>query len=239
MARLLTLFCCFLSQLATTNWRNGERMLIDLRLDDKKALVIGGGTLGERKVRSLLSHCPDVTVISITFTPRLKALEREGKITLIEGNPETNPSLLQEHIPRSDLIFAATNNHTLNQRVSELAREHKVLVCAVDMPALSDFYSPAIIQKGSIRVGICTDGKSPLMSRVLRKRLETKITDEDALHVELQHHARTIAKERIKDGKTRRDKLYELYEDPVIRGLLGEGKLEEAKEYALNVIKEK
>jgi precorrin-2 dehydrogenase/sirohydrochlorin ferrochelatase len=220
-------------------WRkHGELLLlIDLRVEDKAALVIGGGKLGERKVRSLLDHNALVTVISETLTPALKTLAEEGKITFIEANLEKNKSLLDTSVSKAFLVYAATNNRNLNREISEKARENKVLVCAVDMPEICDFYSPAVFHRGSIRVGICTDGKSPIMSKVLKERLSAEITEIDSLNVELQSYSRELAKKKINDSAVRRDTLYEILNDSDIHRILESGRLEEAKTAAQRLIK--
>lgn len=213
-------------------------MLIDLRVNGSKTLVIGGGTLGERKVKSLLRHQADVTVISETFTPALTNLGNQGKVTLVESRLENAATQLRTHIRDSKLVFAATNDRTLNQLVSKLARESRVLVCAVDMPGLCDFYSPAVFQRGSIRVGICTDGKSPIVSKTLKERLMAQVTEMDGLSLEVQHHARELAKDRISDSGARRDTLYRIFNDPDINAKLESGDLEEAKTAAEAMIEE-
>jgi precorrin-2 dehydrogenase/sirohydrochlorin ferrochelatase len=213
-------------------------MLIDLRIEGKKVLVIGGGTLGERKAKKLVHHSPEITVISKNFTPDLKELQKKDKLILIKEDIKENPKWLTEQISETDLLYVATDDTQLNQRLSTIAREHKVLVCVVDMPMISDFYSPATFQKGSIRVGICTDGKSPLMSKMLRKRLESVVSDEDSIQVELQSYARKKAHEIIPDSDNRRNALYRVYNNDEIRHLLSQGMLEKAKEIAENVIKQ-
>lgn len=213
-------------------------MLIDLRIEGKKVLVIGGGTLGERKAKKLVHHSPEITVISKTFTPDLKELQKKDKLILIKEDIKENPKWLTERISETDLLYVATDDTQLNQRLSTIAREHKVLVCVVDMPMISDFYSPATFKKGSIRVGICTDGKSPLMSKMLRKRLESVVSDEDSIQVELQSYARKKAHEIIPDSDNRRNALYRVYNNDEIRHLLSHGMLEKAKEIAENVIKQ-
>ncbi len=213
-------------------------MLIDLRVDGSRTLVIGGGTLGERKVKSLLRNQADVTVISETFTPALKELGTQGKVTLVGQRLGNATTQLRAHIRDSKLVFAATNDRTLNQLVSKLARESRVLVCAVDMPEICDFYSPAVFQRGSIRVGICTDGKSPIVSKVLKKRLSSQVTEMDSLNLEVQHHARELAKKMINDSSARRDTLYRIFNDPGIHAKLESGKLGEAKAAAEEIIEE-
>ncbi|MBT3283684.1 bifunctional precorrin-2 dehydrogenase/sirohydrochlorin ferrochelatase [Candidatus Bathyarchaeota archaeon] len=211
-------------------------MLIDLRMDGSKTLVIGGGKLGERKAKSLIKHQADVTIISETFTPTLVDLGKQGKVILVEQKLENATTSLRTHIKNSKLVFAATNDRTLNQLVSKLARESRVLVCAVDMPEICDFYSPAVFHRGSIRVGICTDGKSPIVSKVLKKRLSSQVTEMDSLNLEVQHHARELAKKKINNSSDRRDTLYKIFNDPGIHMKLESGKIGEAKTAAEAII---
>ncbi len=213
-----------------------KKLLIDLRVEGKKTLVIGGGTLSERKVKSLMRHQADVTIISETFTQALRDLGNQGKVTLVEQRLGKESMQLRTHIRDSKLVFAATNDRPLNQLVSKLARESRVLVCAVDMPEICDFYSPAVFQRGSIRVGICTDGKSPIISKVLKERLSAEVTEIDSLNVEVQHHARELAKKKINNSTVRRDTLYQILNDSEINGKLESGKLEEAKTVAETLI---
>ena len=216
--------------------KTGDKMLIDLRVEGKKTLVIGGGALGERKVKSLIHNHADVTIISETFTQALIDLGNKGKVTLVEQRLGNRATQLRTHIRDSMLVFAATNDRTLNQLVSKLARESRTLVCSVDMPDICDFYSPAVFQKGNIRVGICTDGKSPIISKVLKERLSAEVTEIDSLNVELQSHARELAKKKINDSTARRDTLYEILNDPEINVKLESGKLGEAKTAAERLI---
>lgn len=212
-------------------------MLIDLRVEGKNALVVGGGTLGERKAKSLIHHKANVTVISESFTPGLETLEKQGKITLIEQRLG-DAIQLKASVKDSALVFAATNDPELNTQMSRLARDAGVLVCAVDMPEICDFYSPAVFQKGSIRVGICTDGKSPIMSKVLKERLAESVTEADSLNVELQSYARGLAKKQINEGAQRRNALYRIHEDPDIQKNIRSGNLDEAKTAAASVIEQ-
>ena len=195
-------------------------MLIDLRVERKKTLVIGGGTLGERKVKSLMRHQAEVTIISESFTQALRDLGAQGKVTLVEQRLGNEATQLRNHIRDSMLVFAATNDPDLNQQVSKVARESRVIV----------------FQRGSIRVGICTDGKSPIISKVLKERLSAEVTEIDSLSLEVQHHARELAKGKINDSTVRRDTLYQILNDSEINGKLESGKLEEAKTVAETLI---
>jgi precorrin-2 dehydrogenase/sirohydrochlorin ferrochelatase len=212
------------------------KLLIDIQIANKKVLVVGGSKLAERKVKNLLPFGPTITLISKTFTPYLQNLQSEGRIQLIEGDLLQRDELFDE-LNEASLVYAATNNKELNSRVSSKAKENKILVCAIDMPDICNFYTPATFQKGSIRIGVCTDGKSPLMSKVLKNRLKDQLTEEDALQVELQHFARKKTKEHIRDTNQRRDLLYKIYNDEEICLLLKQDQLEKAKKQAEKLLR--
>ena len=186
-------------------------------------------------MKKLLEQDAQINVVSRNFTQSLRELGEKGEIELVEADIES-PSVISDSITDADVVIAATDSQRLNTLVSQAARDKGALVCAVDMPALSDFYFPAVAQEGNIRVGVCTDGKSPLMSKRLRERIEEVITKEDSLQVELQHYARSLAKERIPASEQRRKTLYEIADDPEINRLLLEDKLEEAKKLAREIV---
>ena len=187
-------------------------------------------------MKKLLERGARITVVSRSFTESLLGLGEKGEIELVEADIDEDPQVMPDCISGAEVVIAATDSQRLNALVSMTARDEGALVCAVDMPDLSDFYFPAVAQKGSIRVGVCTDGKSPLMSRRLRERIEEAITKEDALQVELQHYARSLAKEQIPASEQRRKTLYQIADDSEINRLLLEDKLEEAKKLAREIV---
>ncbi len=213
-------------------------MLIDLRLEGKSAVFFGGGRTAERKVMKLLERGARITVVSREFTKNLLELGNRGEIDLVEADLDEAASVISDRVSGAGIVITAMDSPRLNARIAQAARDKGILVCAVDIPALSDFYFPAVACMGSIRVGICTDGKSPLMSRQLRKRIEGVLTKEDSLQVELQHYARGLAKERVHESELRREILYEIAGDPEIKRLLLEDKLEEAKKIAQKIVEQ-
>jgi len=193
-------------------------MLIDLKLTGKTVLIFGGGKIGEKKARKFSQANPTVIVVSKDFTDGLKRLSQQEKLKLVE------------------LVIVATGNPKLNEDIANEARKRGILVCAVDMPSISDFYLPAIAHVGEIRIAISTGGKSPAMARILRKRVEEIITKEDALQVTLQHYARNLAKSCIPDEKARRSVLYQIIQNPNVKQLLKESNLKEAETLAKQII---
>jgi precorrin-2 dehydrogenase/sirohydrochlorin ferrochelatase len=187
-------------------------------------------------VRKLLGRRVRITVVSRDFTEDLLELGNRGEIELVKADLDEASSVIPNLVSGATVVITTTDSSRLNARITQAARDEGVLVCAVDMPALSDFYFPAVACRGSIRVGICTDGKSPLMSRQLRERIEGILTKEDSLQVELQHYARGLAKEHVHKSEQRREILYEIAGDPEIKRLLLKDKLEEAKKLARETV---
>ena len=213
-----------------------QDMLIDLKLAGKTVLIFGGGKIGEKKARKFLQANSMVVVVSKSFTDDLKRLGQQGKLKLVEAEVKVDSPSITSLISKSDLVIAATDNPKLNEDIVKEARKRGVLVCAVDMPSINDFYLPAIAQIGEIQIAVSTGGKSPAMARILRKRVEELITKEDALQVELQHYARKLAKSHIPDEKARKSALYQIIQNSDVKRLLKEDNLKEAEALAKQII---
>ncbi len=212
-------------------------MLVDLNIEDKKILIIGGGSIGEFKARKALQTNSEVIIVSKSFTEKLKQLEQEGLVKLVELNLKSDINSMNSLIKKSDIIIVATENEELNINLAKKAKMQNKLVSVVDNPSISDFNSPAIIRFGDIRIGICTGGKSPAMSKILRKRIESLITEEDILQVKLQEYVRKFLKDNYSEKSVHKDPIYSIIESPEIKKLLKDGKLEESKNLAKQLIK--
>ncbi|KYH42443.1 MAG: Siroheme synthase [Candidatus Bathyarchaeota archaeon B63] len=211
-------------------------MLIDLRVEGRRVLILGGGSVGERKARKFLQENSQVIVVSRSFTEELESLGRRGRVKLIRSGIEPDSPLIGSLISESFVVVAATDDRRLNEEIAAKAKEQGALLSVVDEPSLSDFYMPATTRLGEIRVAICTGGRSPAVSRILRERIERLITREDILQVELQDYARRLVKSRVPDREARRRIIYRIIHDPEIKHLLREGNFEEAKSLAKRII---
>jgi precorrin-2 dehydrogenase / sirohydrochlorin ferrochelatase len=143
-----------------------------LDLSGKKAVVIGGGKVGQRKIETLLEYGAAVHVISRDLTPDLQRLLKSGDIKLLAE--EFDESLILDAF----LVVIATNDMTLNRRISLIAREKNILVNAVDQPEECSFIVPSVIKRGDLLIAVSTSGKSPALARKVREGLEDKFGDE-------------------------------------------------------------
>jgi precorrin-2 dehydrogenase/sirohydrochlorin ferrochelatase len=207
-------------------------MLIEMKVANKQVIVVGGGEVGERKVQALLREGAKVTVASKDFTNYLSNI---GKSTINLKKIEKTSEIL-DSLSDFDIIIAATDDEEMNIQLSKQAQKSRIPICVVDHPELCDFYFPATTDFGNLKIAVSTGGKSPAMASVLRERLEKSVTKEDVLHVELQDYARKILKSKIDSSSQRKKILYEIMADSHISALIEEGKMEEAKKIAEEII---
>ncbi len=145
-----------------------------LDLKGRRCVVVGGGSVAERKVGMLLEHEASVTVISPVLSPGLRQLAEQGAIQVIPRKYRRGD--LQDVF----LAIAATDDATVNAAIAEQGRKHRTLINVVDGPNASDFIVPSIVRRGDITIAISTAGKSPALARKLRTDLEAALPAEYA-----------------------------------------------------------
>ncbi|MFP4380009.1 MAG: bifunctional precorrin-2 dehydrogenase/sirohydrochlorin ferrochelatase [Candidatus Sumerlaeia bacterium] len=168
-----------------------------LKLENRPAVVVGGGGIALQKIRALLESKASITVISPELCEGVEALERENKIR-VEKRPYASGDLEGFFI-----VICATDNRELNSRVRDEAREKRVLCNVVDDPELCDFYVPSIHTIGDLKLAISSNAKGPAISRKLRKDLGELYGPIVAEALEIMNGARQNMKRDIPDYKER------------------------------------
>jgi precorrin-2 dehydrogenase / sirohydrochlorin ferrochelatase len=214
-------------------------LIVDLNVYNKKAIVIGGGTEGLRKINGLLDQDCEITVITSRLNSELKKLISDGKINLIKSRIKDVKIL--DQFKDVFLILAATDDRNLNRKLVEKGRTMGAFVYASDDPKISDFsYASLVNYEGLIQVAISTSGKSPIMARKIRMKIERmvnrSINDSDISNIILQEFARKKAKRKIGTVRERKQFLYSLIKDKNIQYLLRLNKLSEAKMTTLHML---
>ncbi|MFQ5998584.1 MAG: bifunctional precorrin-2 dehydrogenase/sirohydrochlorin ferrochelatase [Candidatus Bathyarchaeia archaeon] len=211
-------------------------MLLDLNLRKKTVVVFGGGIVATRKVVKLIDANARVTVVSSSFSPRLLTLRKRRKLSLRKTLIKEHSTSMNNLISQADLVVAATSESRINRGIASRARKAGIAVSLADNPMLSDFSFPATTKIGPVRVALYTEGKSPGMAGLIRRRLERIITKEDILQVELQSYTRQFAKKALLNQRTRKAVLFRITNDNKIRKLLKRGKLNQAKIMAQKIV---
>ena len=207
-------------------------MIVDLNVNNKKAVVIGGGTEGLRKVHGLLDQGCEITVITSRLNKELRSMSHDRKIKLIKRR--IKDATVLDKFNDIFLILAATDDRRLNRKLVGKGRTMGAFVYAADDPLMSDFsYTSLVNIDGLVQVAISTSGKSPIMARKIRMKAERMlnkvISESDISNIILQEFARKMAKEKISTVKERKEFLYSLIKDKNIQYLLRSNKLDEAK----------
>ncbi len=139
------------------------------KLEGAKVLIVGGGEVALRKADLLSRAGATITVLAPDICPELQALLSDNKHQLHYANYD------KSYMTGARIIIAGTDNETLNQQIHADATALNIPVNVVDTPPLCDFIFPAIIDRNPIVIGISSNGKAPVLARLLRARLETLI----------------------------------------------------------------
>jgi uroporphyrin-III C-methyltransferase/precorrin-2 dehydrogenase/sirohydrochlorin ferrochelatase len=143
-----------------------------LKLAQRRCLVVGGGTIGESKMQSLVRCGASVHVVSPEATPGIRRAADSGEIVW-DARP-----FLPSDLDGVFLVVGATNSPELHVEIFRLCQEAGILCNMVDEPDRCDFYYPAVVRRGPLQVAISTAGHSPLLAQRLRHELEEQIAPE-------------------------------------------------------------
>jgi precorrin-2 dehydrogenase/sirohydrochlorin ferrochelatase len=179
--------------------------LVNLALEGREAVVVGGGEVAVRKVQDLLAAKANVTVIAPHLCEGIVALADE-KLILMHGRPYSSGDLAGAFV-----AIAATDDEGLNARISEDAAAMHVLVNVVDRPALCTFTVPATVSRGDLTIAIATEGRCPALAGILREELEERYGPEYSELVSLFGEARKKMIELRWDGGRIRETLAGMY----------------------------
>ena len=202
---------------------------IFLNIRDRKCLVVGGGEIAARKVELLLKANALVTVISPTLGETLEALSSQSQISYIRDI--FHPKYLTNYT----LVISATNNHQVNQQVWEEAIKANIPVNVVDNLSLCSFIMPAIIDRSPVVIAISSSGKSPVLVRMLRTRLETLIPSAYGKLAQYLGEFRDLVKQHFILPEQRRFFWEKLLQSPFVEMVLS-GKDQAAQQYFIKSI---
>jgi precorrin-2 dehydrogenase/sirohydrochlorin ferrochelatase len=157
---------------------------ISLKLAGRLCVVVGGGAVAERKVRTLIASGARITVVAREAGAGIEKLAEDRAIIIHRRN------VSEDDVQGNYLVIAATDDHDTNREIAGWARRAGALVNVVDSPEESDFFVPALVQRGDLTIAISTSGKIPALARKIREELEAQFGQEYAQYVALLEEAR-------------------------------------------------
>lgn len=187
---------------------------------DELVIIFGGGQVAARKV-ARFGREADVVVVSNTFHERLDELSCD------RIRADIGENLVEQLVADAFLVIPATDDQDLNDRIATSASEAGSLVNPVDR--VGDTITPSTVEGSNLSIAISTGGKSPAISKYLRRRLEPEIERADAM-IDIQSALRAELSERPESD--RRDRLWRVLEDERVWDAIADGNTERAESLA-------
>jgi precorrin-2 dehydrogenase/sirohydrochlorin ferrochelatase len=161
---------------------------IELNLEGRNVLVVGGGRIALRKVKTLIPTGARITVVAPQFDPEFNALcrhsERSEESSLFSNSASAEQSLSitlkQRPYEPLDLrgifmVFICTDQPAVNAQVSNDARARRILVNNACDYLDGDFIVPARMDFGeNIAVTVSTQGRAPSLAKKLKQKIQSE-----------------------------------------------------------------
>lgn len=137
-------------------------LMVGLRLAGRRVLVVGGGSTATQRARQLADAGADVRVVAPKFSAELASRQRRGELRIEQRAFE------DRDLEDATLVAVAVDDPRVSERVATLCRAARVLVNVADVPALCDYYFPAVARDGPVQIAVSTDGSGPGLAARLR-----------------------------------------------------------------------
>ena len=160
---------------------NSNFFSIELNLEGRNVLVVGGGRIALRKVKTLLPTGARITVVAPQFDPEFKSLDPStSPCGSAQKDSLTSVTLIKRAYEPLDLrcvfmVFICTDQPTVNAQVSNDARARRILVNNACDYLDGDFIVPARMDFGeNIAVTVSTQGRAPSLAKKLKQKIQAE-----------------------------------------------------------------
>ncbi|HET7775971.1 MAG TPA: bifunctional precorrin-2 dehydrogenase/sirohydrochlorin ferrochelatase [Azospira sp.] len=137
----------------------------NLRIEDKLIVMVGGGSVAERKAANIILAGARLKIVSPVLAPELQQLVDSGTVTHVPR--EYRPGDLQGAF----LVIAATNNREINRTVGEDARRLDILAEISDAPEEGNVTSPAFFRQGDLTIAVSTNSRAPALAARVKQEI--------------------------------------------------------------------
>ena len=139
-----------------------------LKLENRKVVVVGGGTVASTKLDALLASGASVKVIA----PEIKREVEKPGVTIERRTFEP------QDLDDVWLVVAAATP-SVNRKVAEAAEQRKIFVNAVDDPDNASCFLGGVVRHGGVTLAISTNGEAPAIAGLLREGLESILPEKE------------------------------------------------------------
>ena len=146
-----------------------------LKLESLSVLIVGGGKIGLEKLSSLLSNSPQTKIRLVA----IRISQDVRKLVADYPNIELKERVfIPADVDDRDVVIIAIDDKKESSRIRDIVKSKNKLVNVADKPELCDFYMGSIVQKGNLKIGISTNGKSPTVAKRLKDLFNELVPDE-------------------------------------------------------------
>lgn len=177
---------------------------IFLKLDGRRCLVVGAGTIAAPKIASLVRSGGAVTVVAPQAQAEIELQTQAGVLNLVKRE------FAAADLDGVFLAIAATNLQSVNHAVAEAARVRNVLCNSVDDPPDCDFYYASVVRRGDLQIAISTAGKSPALAQRLREEVDAMLPADIGDWLDLLGETRLKMLAGLPPGEERKQALHML-----------------------------
>jgi len=146
---------------------------LNLSLEDRKCLVIGGGTEAATRAGNLLEAGARVLVVGEEPIPGLELLQS----TRLQVEQR---AFIESDLDEAWLVVQVSPDTALAREVCQLCEARRIFFCAQDQPRNSSYSHMALARTGSLTLAVATDGRAPALGRKLREELARLLTEAHA-----------------------------------------------------------
>ncbi len=186
-----------------------ESLPIFIKVKNARCLVIGGGDVAFRKVTTLLKAEADVEVIAPELCHELADLRNDGWIK------HQKIAFNESHLAGATLVFAATDDETINVQISNAAKALNIPVNVVDAPALCTFTMPSIVDRSPVVIAVSSNGSAPVLARMIRTKIETMVPASYGRLANLAREFRETVKSKFSTMQSRRIFWEKVFQGPI------------------------
>ena len=165
-------------------------MHVNLLLENKKCLIVGGGKIALHKLQLLLKSKAQVHVISPEIQDEIIELQNQNKITYDKKYFE------ESDIADYFLVYASTNSRSINKNILHACQKKNILCCCVDGNwSEGDFITPATTQHNQLTLSISSGGISCRQSKLVKNTLAKQMPFFDTAHLVIigtDHHCLSV-----------------------------------------------
>lgn len=184
-----------------------------VNIEGETVVVVGGGSVAQRKVETLLEYGAKVNLVSRELTPPLRRYVEEGSIGFL------GREFKGSELDGAFLVIAATDDPLLNSKISKMANKKGLLINAVDQPSDCNFIVPSIIKRGDLIISVSSSGKSPALTKKIRKRLDEQFGNEYESFLILMGKLRKEALSQSQSSEENRKLFHRLVDSPILQAI--------------------